>query len=142
MNPLKFAKQKGTSYAEILNAKVETTIIEINNKQVKELSQGEMAQYAARVLYNGAWGIAYSARPEFKLLVDSAIRNAKAIKQNIKIKEVVPTRILVDAKYVDDPRDIDLEDKKARLLALDSRGNHKISTLTFNYADRISENHI
>lgn len=143
MDYLKLATQKGANYAELLNTKITSTIIESNNKQIKELSSGETQMYAVRVLCKGAWGIAYSSKPDFKGIITSAIKNAKSIKQDIKIKKAEPTKLLIDARYVDNPLEIDIEDKKALLLSLDERKQHKkISSLNITYADRTAENHM
>ncbi len=143
MNYLKLAMQKGASYAETLSTRITSTLIESNNKQIKELSSGETGIYAVRALYKGAWGLAYSSKPDFKGMVTSAIRNAKSIRQDIRIKYAEPTKMLIDAKYADNPLDIDIEDKKAMLLSLDDRRRYKkISSLTLNYADRTAENRL
>lgn len=140
MNYSKYAIKKGSSYSEILKTKVASTMIETNNKLVKEFSSGERSVYAVRLLYKGAWGIAYSYKPGYTKLITKAIKNAKTIKQKIKIKNFDPVRQFVDVEYVEDPRDVSLEEKKSMLLSLDKRTKYKkINTLNLTYSDRIIE---
>ncbi len=86
MNNSQLALKKGASYAEALQRKVSSTTIDINNKTVRELSQGESELYAVRLLYKGSWGIAYSSKPEFQKLTAKAVKNARTLRQNIKIR--------------------------------------------------------
>ncbi|MFH0752717.1 MAG: TldD/PmbA family protein, partial [archaeon] len=140
MNNSKLAIKKGANYAEILKTKISSTTIDINNKTVKELSQGELNLYSVRLLCKGSWGIAYSYKPEFPKLIAKAIKNARTLKQSIKIKNFEPVRQLIAAEYVDDPREIDIADKKAMLLSLDRRRNYKkISSLNLIYNDKLIE---
>lgn len=140
MNCSKLAVNKGASYAEILNTKVSSTLIETNNSAIKELSVGDKSMHAVRLLYKGAWGIAHSYKPEYPILIKKAIKNARALNQKIKIKTLEPQRQFIDAEYVDDPREVNIEDKKQMLMSLDERAAHpKIKSLHLNYADKFIE---
>lgn len=139
MNYSKLATKKGASYAEILKTKITSTMIETNNRLIKEFSTGERTMHAVRLLYKGAWGTAYSHGPEYAKLITKAIKNAKTIKHKTRIKSLKPARRFIDAEYADDPRDVEIGNKKAMLLSLD-RKTEKIKTLNLNYADKFAEN--
>ncbi len=139
----KLAKTKGASYAEILSTKITSSTLEINNKEVKAFSTGNNSTYAARLLYKGSWGLAYSDSPKYPELITKAIKNAKTLKQDIKIKEAPPIRALIDAKYEENPSEVDMEDKKAMLLSLDNRIRYKkIKTLNLAYSDKQTEHYL
>lgn len=140
MDYAKLAIKKNASYAEILKTKFSTTSIETNNKQVKQFSTGERNIYAVRLLYKGSWGLAYSSKPGYPDLVMAAIKNAKSLRQKIKIKDANPVRSLIDTEYTVDPAEIGIEEKKTLLTSLDVRRGHpKIKSLRINYADNTVE---
>ncbi|MBI4447644.1 TldD/PmbA family protein [Candidatus Woesearchaeota archaeon] len=137
MTFLKLALANGASYAELMSTEACRNNLEVNDKEVKEISSGDLKTFSARVLYKGAWGLAYSCTENYAELVAHAIRNAKSMSQNIKIDALPVFSKKFKTAYKINPADISLEEKKESLLKLNnlSKGFKKIASLKLIYSD-------
>ncbi len=139
---IRYAEKKGASYIEINEAEVKQNNIEIQNKDVKEISYTNAKTYAIRLLYKGSFSLAYSAKPEFKKLIDQAIKSSKTLnKQNVKLEidrcPKLKSKFKIKPKI--DLEDVSLEQKKKDLLNFKLMKN--VYLMHVRYADYKKFNH-
>ena len=133
---IKYAQKKGANYLELHTVESKQNTIEVQNKEVKEALFNSTKGFSARVLYNGAFGIAYSSEEDYKNLIDSAIRNAKALSKenpetNIDNYKGIKKRFKINYKI--NPLDVSFEDKKKKLLSYKLLSG--IKSLDIRYGD-------
>ena len=135
---IKYAQSKGANYVEIKNSENIGNLIEVQNKEVKELSSNESKLYAVRLQYKNSIGIAYSNVDNYKELINKAIKAARALNKNVKLNfESNNKRIKTKAKIK--LEDINLEEKKRNILDLEKLKNRykNVSTLNLVYSDTV-----
>ena len=135
---IKYGETRGCSYVELKEIILSNTVIQTVNNDVKKLNSNDDRVYAARVLYKGSFGLAYSNKSNWKDLVDKAIESARAIKKNLQIKEAVPLKKLIKTKVKIDPSEINLKEKKERIINLGERKKYpKICSLQKIYQEAL-----
>src|SRR3989344_2794929 len=135
---IKYGETRGCSYVELKEIILSNTVIQTVNNDVKKLNSNDDKVYAARVLYKGSFGLAYSNKSNWKDLVDKAIESARAIKKNLQIKEAVPLKKLIKTKVKIDPSEINLKEKKERIINLGERKKYpKICSLQKIYQEAL-----
>src|SRR3989344_6075320 len=135
---IKYAQSKGANYVEIKNSENIGNLIEVQNKEVKELSSNESKLYSVRLQYKNSIGIAYSNVDNYKELINKAIKAARALNKNVKLNfESNNKRIKTKAKIK--LEDINLEEKKRNILDLEKLKNRykNVSTLNLVYSDTV-----
>jgi len=115
---IKYGEDKGAEYVELKSASTIKNIIELQNKHVKEISSSQMKYYSVRVLYNGAFGTAYSNEQEYKELIDKAIKSASLVKKDLRLSNIPNIKNKIKTSYKKDLSAIGLEEKKNKLLEL------------------------
>jgi len=137
---IKYAQEKGTDYIELHSVNNKQTIIDVQNRSIKDASFNSAKGFSVRVLYNGALGTSYSDRDDYKKLIDIAIKNARALsKENPGIKfneyKAVKKRFKIKCKV--NPSDVDFEDKKKKLLGYKQIPGIKVLDLIYGDNNRI-----
>ena len=124
---LNIAEQRGATYADIRVVTRLTQRIAVKNGQVEALQQDETLGFGVRVIVNGAWGFASSARLEGKE-VERVVTQAVAIARAsalTKIKDVnlgfkVQSTGIYETPYKIDPFTVSLDEKIGLLLKADA----------------------
>lgn len=141
-NILKIAENKGIQYTEIKTSSMKNNYIEILDKNLKDISQGNAKIYSIRILYRNKIGLAYSYKEDYKKLLNMAIINAKASDKKIQLKEFNTTKKDIKTKFKK-TLDISFEEKIKDILKLDDRTKHKkIKSLKLIYLDSKIKNKI
>jgi len=131
---LKQAQKDGADYAEITKTSSNNTHIEINNQEVKEISQGETLLYGVRVLSNGSFGVAYSYKDDFKALFELAMKNAKSVPAKEQIKSYPQYSKRIKTEFKKNVLDVSLDEKK-NLLMEHAKPKKQIVNLRLIYGD-------
>jgi TldD protein len=137
---LSLAEKKGASYAEIMNYSSKKNAIEVADKNIKEMSSGDVKLYSARVLYKNRVGMAYSYLDDYNDLLDKAIKSARANDNEADFSSMNAINKKVKTEYKINPLNISLEEKKDDLMKLDIRNQFKkIVSVKLIYADTVSK---
>lgn len=121
---LEVARRQGAQYADIRVVQRRTESIRVKNKTVQNVSTGESTGFGVRVLYDGAWGFASSARldpAEVEEVTREAVSIARAsalVKKGDGVR-LSPVDAAVDtwkSPLKIDPFLVKMEDKIALLL--------------------------
>lgn len=121
---LEGARRQGAQYADIRVVQRRTESIRVKNKTVQNVSTGESTGFGVRVLYDGAWGFASSARldpAEVEEVTREAVSIARAsalVKKGDGVR-LSPVDAAVDtwkSPLKIDPFLVKMEDKIALLL--------------------------
>ena len=133
---LKYGEKKGCSFVELKTHKGNRTSIELQNDEIKELSSGDSIMYSARVVYKGREGMSYSNKEGFDKLIDNAVRLARSMDKEINLQPLPKLKKRIKTKFKINPLDVDLEEKKKKILKLDLRRNFKkVNSIRFVYQD-------
>lgn len=134
---IKYAEKRGAEYVELKETSSEKTAVEIQNRDIRNLSESSAELRAARVVYKGSEGLAFSSTSDYKSLIDRAIKLSKITRQGIRLAPQDRARMKLKSRYKINPRDVDLEQKKKDVLSLESlrKGFRKITNVRMNYAD-------
>lgn len=136
---IKYAEKKGCEFIEIKGDKLLTNSISLENNEVKELATKQSNQYSVRVLHNKRLGQASSNKSDINLLIDQAIACAKVNDQIIDLNNISDLKGSVTTKFKINPRSIDLEEKKKKLLNLAKLKKDQIQSLNLTYKDTSRE---
>lgn len=138
---LNYALKKGVAYAELRSGLAKRTSIEVQNKEIKELSFSDVKAYSVRVLYKGGVGISFSTEENYLALIDKAMIAAKNFSKDLRLESLPSLKKVIKTKVKIDPSIIDIEEKKNRILKLDlSKEFKKINScrLVYNESKRES----
>ena len=118
------ATDGGATYADVRGAEIETESLSVRGPQVEGLDRSTSVGFGVRVLVDGAWGFASSARLDAdeaaraaRLALEVGRASATAISKPV---ELVPEPVHVDSwssPVVKDPFAVSLEDKVALFTA-------------------------
>ena len=134
---IKYAEEQGCEFVEIKGDKILSNSISLENNEVKELATKQSNLFSVRVLHQHKLGLASSNKSDIKLLVDQAIACAKVNDQVIDLSYISDLKGVVTTKFKINPRSIDLEEKKKKLLNLAKL--KKIQSLNLTYRDTSRE---
>jgi TldD protein len=138
---LRIAKKEGAEYSELRTLEATRTNIEVTQKEVKDLSSGDVKMFSARVLAKGGWGIAYSYKEDYESLIKAAIKNATRVDERIAIESLKPNVEKIKTAFKTNPADIALEDKRALALKMGRKGFDNIVNTRIIYSDSRSNYH-
>jgi TldD protein len=125
MRALDAARSAGASYADVRINRNRNQSVSTRERQITGLADNETMGFGVRVLANGSWGFAASARmepAEFERIARQAVAQAKAnaLTQRRPV-QLAPDEVYPDAQWRSpleiDPFAIPIEDKVAQLLA-------------------------
>ncbi len=81
-------QQEGADYADARFEDVSTSRVEVKDRKVEDLSEGEDRGVGLRVFYKGAWGFASTNDPDgIEDAARKAVRSAKALHRDANIEE-------------------------------------------------------
>jgi len=138
-NAIDTAVKLGASYADIRIIEKKREDLLVRNGQIAELDLSEDLGFGVRVIVDGAWGFASSARvngEEINRIVGLAVRIAKASatlkSENVRLAPEPVYRDTWVTPYVLDPFAVPLTDKLALLFATDEelRKAHQVVAAT------------
>ena len=134
---ISYAEKKGCSYAELKSYNSTKNTIEIQDKNIKELSSNESILYSARVIFNGAEGLSYSSKNNFQELIDKAIRLTNTQDKKIKFSPLKSINVNLTTKCRINLEDVSLEEKKKNIMDLlkEKKNYKKILSIRFMYRD-------
>ncbi|MCD6384104.1 MAG: TldD/PmbA family protein [Thermoplasmata archaeon] len=123
---------------------VETTSIEVREKEVKKALYGRERSFSIRVLLNGVWGFSSGTEPTYKALKEAFLKARELannslpfVKRRIELAPVRWERATVRYNPKDDPRNVDPADKIAlvrdmNVAIMERKGVHTVNT---SYSD-------
>ncbi len=134
---ISYAQEKGCEYAEIRSYDTTRNRIEIQDKDVKEISSTDSILYAVRVIFNGSEGLAYSNKDNFKELIEKTIKLAKAQNKKIQLDPLKSININLKTKCKIDLDSLSLEEKKNNVIELMKKRSEykKVYSLSCLYMD-------
>lgn len=126
-NAVDRAMRRGASYADIRIVSTEREDILVRNGQIAEMDLSEDIGFGIRVLVNGAWGFASSAKvnaEEIERIVALAVRVAQASaslkNEDVRMAPVPAYRDTWITPYTLDPFTIPMSDKLILLMDIDA----------------------
>jgi len=128
------AQKKGAEYADAHVVSSVRRAIDVSNKKVKELSEGENKGYGLRVLSKGRWGTAFSNAPDFEKLFDAALANSQMSVKGYPIDRFPSVKKKFVTRVKERCLDRSLEEIKRTLVSLGT-GQKEVTNLSINYTD-------
>jgi TldD protein len=124
---LDLAQGLGASYADVRVETKRAQVVSVKNGRVDALADGESSGFGVRVLVNGAWGFASSARAEpgelervARLAVEIARASGLAARSPVRLGPPVRSTGTYRTPVGRDPFAVSLEDKLALLFRADA----------------------
>ena len=118
------AAGSGASYADVRGAETTSESLSVRDDMVEGLDRLESAGFGVRVLVDGAWGFACSARLDrdepariARTAVEVARASATAISKPVELADEPPHKASWTSPYEKDPFAVPLEDKVGLLLS-------------------------
>jgi TldD protein len=121
------ATAAGAGYADVRIERIERQVVVVKNGQPEAIADGESLGFGVRVLVDGAWGFASSARVEpgeidrvARQAVAVARASALAAREPVDLGEPIRSIGVYHTPVGQDPFAVSLDDKLAALLAADA----------------------
>ncbi len=136
---LRYAEKKGASFVELKSILGSRNFLQVQDKDVKELSSGTSQLYGVRVFVKGKEGVAFSTKQDYKRLIDQAVKYARLISTPITFTPLPALKKKFVTKVKEHPDSISLEEKKKFVLKLAQQKQKFLRSLTLDYSDMKKE---